>query len=272
MKEKLEMMKINLKTWRYIDSGICSAERNMAIDEALLLNFKEFDMPIFRLYEWDKALSFGRFSNIKQSIDIDLLHKRGIQCVRRFSGGGTLVHDHDLSYSLILPRTFAKTKGVKESYHFLCKFLIRLYEKLGLNANFASDLDINKKSSNICLAGFEDYDIIIENMKIGGNAQRHIKDAFIQHGSIPISYDISLFESLFLEYSGLSHAASLSKFNIDIDLNSLKKIVLETFCESFDATVIHDDLSPQEDDDATRLLVQKYSNDEWTFHKNTKLS
>lgn len=260
-------MNKNIKTWRYIDSGLCSAWQNMAIDEALLQEFKVEDMPILRFYTWEKALSFGRFSKVEKSVNIALLKQRNIQYVRRLSGGGTLVHDHDLSYALILPRAFVKERGVKESYRFLCKFLIKLYEKLGLNARFSSDLNINRKNSNICLAGFEDYDIVIDNMKIGGNAQRYVKDAFIQHGSIPISYDISAFESLFLEYSGLSNAASLNKLNIEIDIESLKNKALEVFCEVFDATMILDVLSQRETLRTQRLLREQYSQNTWNFHK-----
>lgn len=37
------------KTWRFIDTGYASAAWNMAVDEALLENFKQNDLPVLRL-------------------------------------------------------------------------------------------------------------------------------------------------------------------------------------------------------------------------------
>lgn len=91
-------------TWRLLDSGIKTAQSNMAIDEALLNCFKEGDMPIMRLYGWEHALSVGRYSTLWRSLNRHTVQKENIPCVRRMSGGGILVHGGDLSYSLIMPR------------------------------------------------------------------------------------------------------------------------------------------------------------------------
>jgi len=46
-----------------------------------------------------------------------------------------------------------KKRGVKESYQLLCMFLLKTYETLGLKAQFAGDLNLQQRQSNICLAG-----------------------------------------------------------------------------------------------------------------------
>ena len=60
----------------------------MAVDEALLLNFQEGDVPILRLYSWEPSLSLGRFSKAKESLDLEKVMERKIPIVRRVTGGG----------------------------------------------------------------------------------------------------------------------------------------------------------------------------------------
>jgi lipoate-protein ligase A len=259
------MIKNKEHTSRYIESGIGTAQWNMAVDEALLYSFDEDSLPIFRIYGWETALSFGRFSKPRKSIDMDRMEREGISCVRRITGGGILVHGDDLSYALILPRTFVKKKGVKESYRYLCGFLIRLYENLGLSAGFAHDFQAVKKSTDICLAGNEAYDILIGGKKIGGNAQRHTAHAVLQHGTIPLSLDRELFEVLFLKESGLEDAATLQEENVTITYKVLKESAVRAFSEIFNAKIEKDHLQPDEMVLAQKLLSEKYSNRAWNI-------
>ncbi len=255
-----------IHNWRFIDTKIGSATWNMAVDEALLDEFCEDDLPILRLYGWKPSLSFGRFCKPAQSVDLSLAKKRGVSCVRRITGGGILVHGGDLSYSIILPSSFAKERGVKGSYRFLLIFLIRLYEKLGLDAGFVTEFKKEEKESNICLAGSESYDILIDGMKMGGNAQRHTKKAMLQHGSIPIHFDRHLLEPLFLEDSGLNEAASLQDLGIDTNYDVLSALVVNTFCETFDTKAIPDVLNRDEVKRAKELLKYKYMSERWTLY------
>ena len=152
---------IELKLCRLIETGSGSAAWNMALDEALLSNFKEADLPILRLYRWEPSLSLGRFSKLEESVDRQKIEQSDISYVRRMTGGGILVHGDELSYTLILPRKSLKEKGIKESYRHLCCFLIRLYEELGHKADFACDQHLEGEKSDICLATNEAYDIVI---------------------------------------------------------------------------------------------------------------
>ena len=256
---------IELKTWRLIETGIGSADWNMAVDEALLRNFEEDDLPILRLYGWEPSLSVGRFSNVRKCVDLVKLKKEKLSYVRRMTGGGVLVHGGDLSYALILPRKSLGHKGVKESYRYLCGFLIRLYEKLGRNALFACDAQMDIGHSDICLAGNEAYDIVIKGNKMGGNAQRYSRNLLFQHGSIPIHLDETRFEPLFLEDSGLKHAATLERLGSPVTYERLSKLLIESFCETFDTNVVVDNLHSSEEQCARELLAGKYSQEEWNI-------
>jgi len=257
---------INPKIWRLIETGIGSAEWNMAVDEALLRNFKENDLPILRLYGWEPSLSVGRFSNICKCVDLMKLKKEKLSYVRRMTGGGVLVHGGDLSYTLILPQKSLRGKGVKESYRYLCGFLIRLYEKLGQNALFACDAQLEVGHSDICLAGNEAYDIVIKGSKMGGNAQRYSRNLLFQHGSIPIRLDIVRFEPFFLEDSGLKRAATLERLGSLVTCERLSELLIESFCETFDVNVVEDRLHSSEEKCARELLAVKYSQERWNFN------
>lgn len=255
------------KTWRLLDSGSKAAQSNMAIDEALLNCFEEGDMPIIRLYGWEDSLSFGRFSTLSKSLDITKIQSENIPCVRRMSGGGILVHGGDLSYTLIMPRDWFKRTGVKESYHYLCGFLISLYKKLGYQASFASDLKLGEIRSDICLAGREAYDIVIKEKKIGGNAQRYTSHTLFQHGSIPMCVNKPFFKPLFLADFGLEEMATLEQFGTSISYEELSGLVREAFCETFDVKLVPDTLSASEERYAVQLQAEKYSQEKWNLHE-----
>lgn len=253
-------------TWRFIDSGTQTAQYNMAIDEALLTCFNEGDMPILRLYSWENSLSFGRFSTPLKSLNTPKLKSENISCVRRMSGGGILIHGGDLSYTLIIPRDWLMGVGTKESYHHLCGFLISLYQKLGYQADFACNLQLDEIRSDICLAGREAYDIVIKEKKIGGNAQRYTRHALFQHGSIPMHINESLFKSLFVEDAGLDKTTTLEKLGTAMSYKELSKLVQESFCETFNVKLVSDSLSITEEGHAKQLQNDKYSQEGWNLH------
>ena len=258
---------MNMHTWRFIDSGTASAQWNMAVDEALLYSFREGDLPIFRLYRWEEpSLSLGRFSQIEEVLEREKLHTERIPYVRRMTGGGILVHGSDISYSLVVPRSFIQDTGVKEGYRHLCRFLIDLYRQLGLDAAFAHDLQLAETQSPVCLAGTEAYDIIVSGRKIGGNAQRHTRQALLQHGSIPLEIKREHFEALFHGDSGLDNAASLQGCGIDMTDTRLTAAVKKAFEESYGVALEEGALQPVEALLAKKLYHEKYDTEKWNVY------
>ena len=255
----------DLKIWRYIDSGVGSAAWNMALDEALFTLSGEESLPILRLYGWEPALSFGRFSKISESLDMDYLERAEIATVRRITGGGILVHGDDLSYSMILPRALAAERGVKEGYRYLCSFLLTLYRSVGLSADFAREKSLAEKRTEICLAGREAYDIVIDGRKMGGNAQRYSRQTLLQHGTIPIGLERERFAPLFLSESGLTSAMTLREKGLTIAYDRLRLLVLEAFSETFDAHIRKDELREEELKLAEKLMETKYTKERWTI-------
>lgn len=193
----------------------------MTIDESLLASFN--GEPLLRLYSWEEnSFTLGRF----QTIDTIPSAKRfGNNFAKRPTGGGLLLHGYDLSYTIIISPEFIGTRSVKESYEYLCTFILIFYKKLGLNVAYAKDLmNITLCKSQFCQEGFEPYDILYEGKKLGGNAQKHTKKFILQHGSIPLRNDER-------EFSG----HSLEEFGIKLSEEEAKGLIRESFTQTYNA-------------------------------------
>ena len=95
-------------TWLYIKSGKQDAFFNMALDELLMNKVRRGEIPpVIRLYEWKTpTLSIGYFQKMEKEIDIHKVEEYGYQLVRRKTGGRGVLHDKELTYSLVLPEDY----------------------------------------------------------------------------------------------------------------------------------------------------------------------
>lgn len=227
-----------------------SSKENMAIDESLLKNFKDDDLPIIRFYTWKKdSVTIGVSQNIENYEFVDANINN---VAKRITGGGVLFHGHDLSYSLVIPTSYLSGLSIKESYEKICTFLLNFYKKLGLNICYAKDdLSITLSKSEYCQVGFEAYDILANGKKIGGNAQRRTKKAIFQHGSIPLYGTKS---NTFDEKIGLS----LEDLDINLESTEAIKLLSESFKDTFELELIESELTNEENKIKNDLLKDKY--------------
>ena len=235
--------------FRVIKHKTLNAKENMAIDDALLSSFKEEEKAIFRLYSWEKSFTIG-ISQKFENYPFTSIFKGN--CAKRVTGGGVLFHGHDLSYSLVIPSELLDGLNIKESYEKICTFIINFYKKLGLDAKYVKDSeDIELSKNEFCQVGFEAYDILVNGKKIGGNAQRRTKKAIFQHGSIPI------FKNNDEKLDG-KIGYTLEDFGIKIDYEEVKRLLIESFQESFSVETIESELTIDEEKKKNLLLKEKY--------------
>ena len=119
----------------------------------------------------------------------------------------------------------------------MCAFLIRLYGKLGLKAVFAYEAGFGEKKSALCLSGREMYDIMIDGGKIGGNAQRHTRNALLQHGTLPMKRAEADFIPLMTDGAVTVEFRSLDSFGIETGYEQLAALLCESFEETFRAAM-----------------------------------
>lgn len=235
--------------FRVIYDSKAEAKINMATDEALLSCFEKENLGIFRLYSWDQSFTIGAGQKFE---DYSFLPLYQGNCAKRITGGGVLFHGHDLSYSLVIPTELLEGFSIKESYEKICLFIINFYKKLGLDAKYVKDDEsISLCKSDFCQVGFEAYDILIDGKKIGGNAQRRTKKAIFQHGSIP------LFRNNDESLSG-KIGYTLEDFKIDLSYKKVKRLLNESFLETFDVETEASNLTKTEENEKNRLLKEKY--------------
>jgi lipoate-protein ligase A len=265
---------LSLPPWRYIDGGTLAGALNMATDEALLSSFDpESSLPILRTYAWNPpALSLGRFQKADQVLDLNRCCNNALPVVRRITGGGTIYHADELTYSIVCTSgQIPATSSVKDSFRILTGFLLDFYRRLGLNASYAvdsvSEAEHLGQRTAFCFAGKETFDIVIDGNKIGGNAQRRLKNIIFQHGSIPIinrsPCGLQYMKDRSPEYA--DNNVSLFDCGVTADITALKRLFLEAFERHMGVKTCLGCLSPDEQRMAQELSLKKYTSDRWNL-------
>ncbi len=221
--------------FRLIKSQNLNAKANTCLDSALFKAFNNNSLPLLRLYSWQTSLTFGLSQNPSDYVTLLEEHKNNF--AKRITGGGVLFHGHDISYSLIIPSSYIKNKGVKETYELICSFILNFYASFGLKANFAKDVEeIVLSKDAFCQVGFEAYDIIINGQKIGGNAQKRSKNVIFQHGSIPLK----------TIKKDKQYGSSLEDFSIKLNFNEAADALQKAFEKTFNVELIPSQLRENE--------------------------
>jgi len=259
-------------TWRLIDTGLLDGPTNMAVDEALLLSFDPgASPPVLRLYGWEPpALSLGRFQDAGRDLDLERCRAVGIPLVRRITGGGVIYHADEVTYSIVCaPHHLPPSLSIIESFRALTSFLLHFYRRLGLDARYAADVCPGQhlgQRTAYCFAGKEACDILIEGKKIGGNAQRRLRNAIFQHGSIPLrnrAEDGGIF--MRKQPHGIAvTTVSLAEAGIGGGEPELKSLLAESFRATRGVHLQDDRLSCSEEEAVTALL-KKYRDDGWNL-------
>ncbi len=155
-----------------------SAAANMAIDESLL---RHAQAPVLRIYGWEEpCVSIGYFQ--KASVV-----PTGISFVRRYTGGGLVEHDRDLTYTLVLPADHPLTKaGTLPSYRTIHEGVASALRAAGVDCQLATAQP--KKDHASCFLKPVPADVLgPKGNKLAGAAQRRTRQGCLHQGSILLS-------------------------------------------------------------------------------------
>ncbi|HAR6362222.1 TPA: lipoate--protein ligase family protein [Staphylococcus pseudintermedius] len=195
------------ETWHFMNTGSHHPYYNMALDEALL-NFVsrgEID-PVVRFYTWNPpTLSIGYFQRLSKEIDIEKVKEKGYGLVRRQTGGRGVLHDKELTYSMIVPEAHPDMpQTVTEAYRVISGGLLEGFKSLGFDAHFAVPRSkeerekLKQPRSSVCFDAPSWYELVVEGKKIAGSAQTRQKGVILQHGSILQDVDIDDLFDMFI--------------------------------------------------------------------------
>ncbi|WP_166245343.1 lipoate--protein ligase family protein [Paenibacillus turpanensis] len=279
-------------TWRFIDTGKGSPAWNMAVDEAISIVHGQGKVaPTLRFYGWDPAtLSIGYFQKAEEEVDFAALAREGLGFVRRPTGGRAVLHDQELTYSIIVDEKYpGMPRGVTEAYRVLSEGLLYGFQALGLDAemvNLASEEEKAKYAaaggSSVCFDSPSWYELVVEGRKVAGSAQTRKHGVILQHGSILLEMDIEkLFSVLRFPSERLKErlmrsfpdkAAAIQEL---LRARGLEETTMDKVTEAFreglarglGVKLVPSELTDEEKQLAAELAAERYGHDSWNLRR-----
>lgn len=275
------------EVWNFINSGKCSPAFNMALDEALLEWHSEGKIkPTIRFYGWNPAtLSIGYFQKVEKEINLEAVNRYGLGFVRRPTGGRGVLHEHELTYSVIVSEDHPQMpKGVTESYRVISQGVLEGFKNLGLDAYFAvpktkEEQDLLKSPrSAVCFDAPSWYELVVEGRKVAGSAQTRQKNVILQHGSIILDLDEEKLFDLFkfsnervrerMQKGFSSKAVAINQLRTEpVSIEEAELAFRLGFEKGLDIELQPFTLSDEQINHVNQLVEKRYGNDEWNFRK-----
>ena len=215
---------------------------NMAVDESLLESAISENKATLRWYRWREAtVSLGYFQK-----SADLMEDRVLSllpAVRRLSGGGAIVHDKELTYSLQLPSSQTLFAKPEQLYDIVHHSLMNNLRETGIPVTFRGETLRRPDEPLLCFERQDSHDLVLNGFKVLGSAQRRRRGAILQHGS--------LIENCSQTVPHLPGFRDLCATCVPEDLHSILAIPLaETLADSWS----FDDLSATELERAKKIM------------------
>ena len=168
----------------------------MALDEALMARARRTGETVLRTYAWSTpTLSLGRNQRARGLYDLDALRDAGIGAIRRPTGGRSLLHHHEITYSVTAPiqadesdaRLYARVNGL----------LMNALALLGVPVQVAEGSQpAARPTTRPCFAEPARGELVHEGRKLVASAQWREDGALLQHGSILVDDDQHLIAAL----------------------------------------------------------------------------
>jgi lipoate-protein ligase A len=268
--------------WYFIDSGAGTPSFNMALDEVLLNRCALGDKtPVLRFYEWNPpGLSLGYFQKTKGRIDREGARRFGVGIVRRLTGGLAVLHDHELTYSVIMPEDYPGIpQTVVGAYRVLSQGLLAGFRRLHLPAELAVPVRRRREDhSPVCFEEASWYELVVGGRKAAGSAQTRRKGVILQHGSIPLSVDDNKLFACFqypndrvrkrMQRAFGGKAVALNDLSErQFSMEEVKSAFFHGFEEGLGVTLYRTGIDKDELTAAQRLAESKYAAESWNFSR-----
>ena len=170
--------------WRLLHTWDGEPGYQMALDEALLLS--PDDQPVLRFYTWEPdALSLGYFQRWAR---IDERHHAST-VVRRLTGGGAIHHANELTFSIAARLDHPLYRGpVGDSYARIHGILAHALADFGIEARLREERSVasDRSDTSMCFHESTPLDLIWDERKGVGSAQRRSGGRVLHHGSIKL--------------------------------------------------------------------------------------
>jgi lipoate-protein ligase A len=168
------------------DTGV----NNMAIDMALAESVRWSGQPALRFYRWwPPCISLGRNQPAQGQYDTDQARRRGIDFVRRPTGGRAVFHHREITYSVAVGDR--QLGGPRRTYEAIHKALLAGLRLIGAATDIVDPGYAMRPSTVPCFQELDGGAIVAGRRKLVGSAQLRERGVLLQHGSILLTGDQS---------------------------------------------------------------------------------
>jgi lipoate-protein ligase A len=241
---------------------------NMAADEAMLESAVR-GVASLRFYTWtEPTLSLGYFQPAEDRAADPNLSR--LAWVRRSTGGAAIVHDRELTYALALPPgkewyspagprngTNGSGRAGTGQSHWICRFhhiLQRVLKARGVESHAVVCGEEQKLGPVVCFLHQTPGDLLIGGSKVAGSAQRKMRGALLQHGSI------LLHRSEFVPHlAGINDRPGTPQFAP----KELAGQLALAFAEDTGWAVVPGEWTAEERERTAAIRAEKYANRDW---------
>jgi lipoate-protein ligase A len=249
--------------WRLLIDAPGGAHENMAKDEAMLIAHDSgvFIAPTLRLYSWEApSISIGRMQ------EAGTFAEKGLPIVRRATGGRAVLHDAEITYSIVAGNHAPFfSKGIRDTYFIISTIIAGALKEAGVPAE-VSKVAAGAGDKEACFSAHSRFEVIVNGKKLVGSAQRRIKDSFLQHGSIVLDIDPGLHDHVFGPRAK-DAMTSLASLGVK-DHKGFLEAIVKGLSKGLGIEFYPAGLSKEEELLKGRLLCSKYSTHEWNMGKD----
>jgi lipoate-protein ligase A len=255
-------------------SGIGSPYENMAIDEALFDAACASGVPALRFYGWTPpTASLGFAQRASEALDFAEMDRRHVAWVRRPTGGRTVLHDMEVTYSVSIPQSDPLyTLGLETSYKWICGPIIAGLLSVGVSAALAPHGSTGFMSAS-CFTAPGTTDIIAGHRKIVGSAQMRTRDGFLQHGSVILKTDLEKLFAVVRTCQSDAQEVSLRAARLmtsvsdethrAVSFREMASALAAAFSTAEGIRLVPDSLTARETASSLDIVARKYGREDW---------
>ena len=242
---------------RYLKNPSTNPYYNMAFDEYCLESLP-IDEPVFFLWQNRPAVIVGYNQEVNTEVNLDYLKEKGIDLVRRVTGGGAVYHDlENLNYTIV-----GRSEDLERDYPEYASLLAKALQTLGVPATLSGR-----------------NDILVEGRKVSGFAKRVCKNRLMVHGTLMYNVDVDVLTHVLnpsttkLQSKGIasvrSRVANLCDYLPEIpDIQTFSQRLEEILSNNYTDTEYQ--LTETDLANIQRLTDKKFATWEWNYGRSPK--